>query len=209
MPLRRMHRPLQFHYRELLPMPSTITVQEFAPLSRKGGFDLIDVRSLMEFYEFHAVGALSAPLDTLNPKAIMESRGTRATEPLYIICRTGGRSSQACQMFEKAGYTNVVNVDGGTLAWEKAGLAVNRGQKKMMSLDRQVRICAGLLTLIGSCLALMNIWFLVIPAFIGVGLTFAGLSNTCGMGMLLTKAPWNRGLTNCSTGGGCCSQGQC
>ncbi len=190
-------------------MPSNITVQEFAPLSRQGGFDLIDVRSLMEFYEFHAVGALNAPLDTLNPKAIMESRGARATEPLYIICRTGGRSSQACQMFEKAGYSNVVNVDGGTLAWEKSGLPVNRGQKKMMSLERQVRICAGLLTLVGSLLALINIWFLVIPAFIGAGLTFAGLSNTCGMGMLLTKAPWNRGLTNCSTGGGCCSQGQC
>jgi rhodanese-related sulfurtransferase len=164
---------------------------------------------MMEFYEIHAVGALSAPLDTLNPKAIMESRGERASEPLYIICRSGGRSAQACQMFEKAGYSNVINVEGGTLAWEQAGLPVNRGQKKMISLERQVRICAGLLTLAGSLLAFWNIGFLVVPAFIGAGLTFAGLSNTCGMGMLLTKAPWNRSLNNCSTGGGCCSQGQC
>jgi rhodanese-related sulfurtransferase len=190
-------------------MSSKISVQEFAPLSRQGGFDLIDVRSMMEFYEVHAVGALSAPLDTLNPKAIMESRGERASEPLYIICRSGGRSAQACQMFEKAGYSNVVNVEGGTLAWEQAGLPVNRGQKKMISLERQVRICAGLLTLIGSLLAFWNIGFLVVPAFIGAGLTFAGLSNTCGMGMLLTKAPWNRSLNTSSTGGGCCSQGQC
>jgi hypothetical protein len=79
----------------------------------------------------------------------------------------------------------------------------------MISLERQVRICAGLLTLTGSLLALVNIWFMVIPAFIGAGLTFAGLSNTCGMGMLLTKAPWNKGLNNCGTGGGCCSQGSC
>jgi rhodanese-related sulfurtransferase len=190
-------------------MSSSITVQEFAPLSRQGGFDLIDVRSMMEFYEIHAVGALCAPLDTLNPKAIMESRGAKAGEPLYIICRTGGRSSQACQLFEKAGYSNVLNIEGGTLAWEKAGLPVNRGQKKMISLERQVRICAGLLTLIGSLLALVNVWFMVIPAFIGAGLTFAGLSNSCGMGMLLTKAPWNKGLSNCDTGGGCCSQGSC
>ena len=190
-------------------MSSKISVQEFAPLSRQGGFDLIDVRSMMEFYEIHAVGALSAPLDTLNPKAIMESRGAKASEPLYIICRSGGRSAQACQMFEKAGYSNVVNVEGGTLAWEQAGLPVNRGQKKMISLERQVRICAGLLTLIGSLLAFWNIGFLVVPAFIGAGLTFAGLSNTCGMGMLLTKAPWNRSLNTSSTGGGCCSQGQC
>jgi len=167
------------------------------------------VRSMMEFYEVHAVGALSAPLDTLNPKAIMESRGAKASEPLYIICRSGGRSAQACQMFEKAGYSNVVNVEGGTLAWEQAGLPVNRGQKKMISLERQVRICAGLLTLIGSLLAFWHIGFLVVPAFIGAGLTFAGLSNTCGMGMLLTRAPWNRSLNTCSTGGGCCSQGQC
>jgi rhodanese-related sulfurtransferase len=186
-----------------------MTVQEFAPLSQRGGFDLIDVRSMMEFFEIHAVGALCAPLDTLNPKAIMDSRGTRAEEPLYIICRSGGRSDQACQLFEKAGYSNVVSIEGGTLAWEKAGLPVNRGQKKMLSLERQVRICAGLLTLVGSLLAIVNIWFLVIPAFVGTGLTFAGLSNTCGMGMLLTKAPWNRGLSSCSTGGGCCSQGQC
>lgn len=190
-------------------MSSKISVQEFAPLSRQGGFDLIDVRSMMEFYEVHAVGALSAPLDTLNPKAIMESRGAKASEPLYIICRSGGRSAQACQMFEKAGYSNVVNVEGGTLAWEQAGLPINRGQKKMISLERQVRICAGLLTLTGSLLAFWNIGFLVVPAFIGAGLTFAGLSNTCGMGMLLTKAPWNRSLNTCSTGGGCCSQGQC
>jgi rhodanese-related sulfurtransferase len=190
-------------------MSSKISVQEFAPLSRQGGFDLIDVRSMMEFYEIHAVGALSAPLDTLNPKAIMESRGAKASEPLYIICRSGGRSAQACQMFEKAGYSNVVNVEGGTLAWEQAGLPINRGQKKMISLERQVRICAGLLTLIGSLLAFWNIGFLVVPAFIGAGLTFAGLSNTCGMGILLAKAPWNRSLNTSSTGGGCCSQGQC
>ena len=190
-------------------MPSTISVQEFAPLSRQGGFDLIDVRSMMEFYEIHAVGALCAPLDTLNPKAIMESRGARANEPLYIICRSGARSSQAAKMFEQAGYPNVISVDGGTLAWEQAGLPINRGQKKMISLERQVRIFSGLLTLVGSLLVLISPWFLIIPAVIGAGLTFAGLSNTCGMGMLLTKAPWNRGLSNCSTGGGCCSQGQC
>lgn len=190
-------------------MASTISVQEFAPLIMRGGIDLLDVRSLMEFYEIHAVGALCSPLDTLNPKAIMDSRGARASEPLYIICRSGGRSMQACQMFEKAGYSNVVSIDGGTLAWDKAGLPVNRGQRKMMSLDRQVRICAGLLTLTGALLAIISPWFLILPGFIGAGLTFSGISNTCGMGMLLTKAPWNKGLSNCSTGGGCCSQGSC
>lgn len=185
-----------------------MTVEEFAPLSLRGGVDLIDVRTMMEFYEVHAVGALCVPLDTLNPRAIMESRGARASEPLYIICRSGGRSQQASQVFERAGYTNIVSIAGGTLQWEKAGLPVNRGQKKMISLERQVRIFAGLLTLIGSLLALVSLWFLIIPAFIGSGLAFAGLSNTCGMGLLLAKAPWNRTLKVGSCGGGC-SGGSC
>lgn len=190
-------------------MAGNITVQDFAPLSRKGGFDLIDVRTPMEFFEVHAVGALLAPLDTLNPKIIMESRGTRAAEPLYIICRSGGRAAQACQLFEKAGYSNVINVDGGTMAWVAAGLPVNRGQRKMISLERQVRICAGLITFIGALLAIWSPWFLIIPGFIGAGLTFAGLTNTCGMGMLLAKAPWNASLNSCQPSEGCCSQNQC
>jgi rhodanese-related sulfurtransferase len=190
-------------------MSRTMTVEEFAPLILGGGVDLIDVRTMMEFFEIHAVGALCAPLDTLNPRVIMESRGARAGEPLYIICRSGGRSQQACQVFEGAGYTNVVSIEGGTLEWVKAGLPVNRGRKKMMSLERQVRICAGLLTLFGSMLAIISLWFLILPAVVGTDLAVAGLRNRCGMGMILAKAPWNRSLTAGGCGGGGCSQGSC
>jgi len=189
-------------------MATTMTCQEFAPLSRKGGFDMIDVRTRMEFYEVHAVGSLNVPLDTLNPGQIMASRGTRAQEPLYVICRSGSRSAQACKAFVNAGFENVVNIDGGTLAWIAATLPVNRGTKKMISLERQVRIVAGLLIVAGTALAAaVSPWFLVIPGFVGAGLTFAGLSNTCGMGMILARMPWNKSLKvqDCS-GGGCCSQ---
>ena len=188
-------------------MVGIISCQEFAPLSKKGGFDLIDVRTPMEFYEVHAVGSLNAPLDTLNPELIMASRGIRAQEPLYVICRSGGRSAQACNAFVKAGFKNVINIDGGTLAWVAAGLPVNRGTKKMISLERQVRIAAGLLIVAGTILAAtISPWFLVIPGVVGAGLTFAGMSNTCGMGMILAKMPWNKSLKvpDCSSGG-CCS----
>ena len=134
----------------------------------------------------------------------MASRGARAQEPLYVICRSGGRSAQACKAFANAGFENVVNVDGGTLAWIAAGLPVNRGTKKMISLERQVRIVAGLLIVAGTVLAAaVNPWFLVIPGFVGAGLTFAGLSNTCGIGMILAKMPWNKALKSedCSQGG--------
>lgn len=188
-------------------MVSTISCQEFAPLSRKGGFDLIDVRTPMEFYEVHAVGSLNASLDRLNPELIMASRGARAQEPLYVICRSGGRSAQACNTFVKAGFENVINIEGGTLAWIAAGLPVNRGTKQMISLERQVRIAAGILIVAGTILAAtISLWFLVIPGFVGAGLTFAGMSNTCGMGLILARMPWNKSLKvkDCS-GGGCCS----
>jgi len=191
-------------------MASTITCEEFAPLSKKGGFDMIDVRTPMEFYEVHAVGSLLAPLDTLNPERIMASRGARATEPLYVICRSGSRSAQACAAFEKAGFANVVNINGGTLAWVAAGLPINRGTKKMISLERQVRICAGLIIVVGTIAAIFSPWLLIVPGFIGAGLTFAGLSNTCGMGMILAKMPWNKSpnTPGCS-GGGCTGGGGC
>jgi rhodanese-related sulfurtransferase len=189
-------------------MVSTISCQEFAPLSKKGGFDLIDVRSPMEFYEIHAVGSLNAPLDRLNPELIMSSRGARAQEPLYIICRSGGRSAQACSAFVKAGYENVVNIQGGTLAWVAAGLPVNRGTKKMIPLERQVRIVAGLLIVAGTILAAtFSSWFLLIPGVVGADMTCAGMRNTSGIGMILARMPWNKSLKlqDCS-GGGCCSQ---
>ncbi len=191
-------------------MAGSITAQEFAPLSRKGGFDLIDVRSPSEFYEVHAVGALLAPLDSLDAgtiKSIMESRGERGSEPLYVICKSGGRSSQACRMFEQAGYSNVVNVEGGTMAWIGAGLPVNRGTKRPISIERQIRMLAGLVTALGTAAAWFSQWFLIVPMIVGLGMAWAGYSNSCAMGRLLARMPWNRQ----AFGGGCggCTSGSC
>ncbi len=190
-------------------MFSTISCQEFAPLSKKGGFDMIDVRTRLEFYQVHAVGSLCVPLDTLNPELIMASRGERSREPLYIICKSGGRSAQACEAFVKAGFDNVVNIEGGTMAWLAAGLPVNRGTKKRMSLERQVRIFVGLTIVTGTLLAISNPWFLIIPGLLGASLTFAGLSNACGIGMIIAKMPWNKSLQgqSCSGSSGCSGGG--
>ena len=122
----------------------------------------------------------------------MEARNRTKREPLYIICRSGSRGRQACEKFAAAGYTNVVNVEGGTLAWEQAGLPVVPG-KKTISLERQVRIAAGALVVLGTALGFfVHPAFLSLPAFVGAGLIFAGVTDTCGMGMLLARMPWNR-----------------
>ena len=156
---------------------------------RRGGaaVELIDVRTPAEFREQHAAGARNVPLDRLAPDALEKSAG-----PLYVICRSGGRAEQACRKLIAAGHAGAVSVEGGTLAWERAGLPVVRG-KKAVSLERQVRIAAGALVLLGAVLALaVSEWFALLPAFIGVGLVFAGVTDTCGMGMLLARMPWNQ-----------------
>ncbi len=154
--------------------------------------DLVDVRTPIEFREIHATVARNVPLDALNPKAIMEARNGRSEDPLYIICKSGARGAKACQKFADAGFENVVNVAGGTQGWTDAGLPVVRG-KKAMSLERQVRIGAGFIVLVGAILAFMvHPFFVGICAFVGAGLMFAGITDTCAMGMMIAKMPWNK-----------------
>ena len=171
----------------------TISPRELQGLARGGAsVELIDVRTPAEFRELHVEFARLVPLDGLDPRAVMESRSGRADEPLYVICRSGSRGRKACEAFEAAGFSNVVNVEGGTLACEKEGLPVRRG-KTMISLERQVRIAAGLLVVLGTALgAFVHPWFLGLAAFVGCGLVFAGVTDTCGMGMMLAKMPWNQ-----------------
>ena len=171
----------------------TITPSELEELRRQGRpVDLIDVRTPAEYREVHAEPARSVPLDALDPRAIIEARNGAGDEPLYLICRSGSRGRQACETFRAAGFTNVVNVEGGTLAWEQAGLPVVRG-RRAISLERQVRIAAGALVVLGTALgAFVHPAFLGLPAFVGAGLVFAGVTDTCGMGMVLARMPWNR-----------------
>lgn len=153
--------------------------------------ELIDVRTPVEFREVHASAARNVPLDRLSAAAFAgEPFG--AAEPLYLICQAGGRGAQACEKLAKAGYSNVVNVEGGTQAWVQAGLPVVRGPKAM-SLERQVRIAAGSLVLIGALLGyFVHPYWIALSGLVGAGLVFAGITDSCGMGMLLARMPWNR-----------------
>jgi len=173
----------------------SISPLDLAELCKSGTkIDLIDVRTPMEYQEVHVENARNVPLDQLDPLKVMQGRNGSSQETLYVICRSGGRGKQACEKFLAAGYTNVVNVEGGTLACVQVGLPVVRG-KKMISLERQVRIAAGSLVLVGAVLGwLIHPAFIGLSAFVGAGLIFAGVTDTCGMGLLLARMPWNRGI---------------
>jgi rhodanese-related sulfurtransferase len=179
---------------------TTITPLELKEQIREGRrIDLVDVRTPAEFREVHAKDARNVPLDRFDPHALMESRNGSSAETLYVICRTGNRAEQACRKLEAAGGGNIVNIEGGIIGWEQAGLAVVRG-KKAISLERQVRIAAGFLVLFGAVLALtLDAWFALLPALIGGGLMFSGITDTCGMGLMLAKMPWNQVKEACRT----------
>lgn len=170
---------------------TTISPKQLDELKKTGKtLDLIDVRTPVEFRGIHAEGARNVPLDRLDPVRV--AREKQGSEPIYLICHTGSRAQKAGEMFQAAGIVNVVSVEGGTKAWEEAGLPVVRG-KKAISLERQVRIAAGSLVLIGVALGfLVHEWLFGLSGFIGAGLLFAGITDTCGMGMLLARMPWNQ-----------------
>lgn len=172
----------------------TISPQEVHGLKSSGqSVELIDVRTPLEFREVHAEYACNIPLDTLEPAQIMLSRRATADRPVYLICRSGGRAKQACEKFLTAGFPDVVNVEGGTQAWVEAGLPVVRG-KRCISLERQVRIAAGLLVIAGIVLGwVVHTSCFALAACVGGGLIYAGVTDRCGMGLLLARMPWNRG----------------
>lgn len=171
---------------------TTISPKQLAEMVQNGRkVELVDVRTPVEFREVHVTFARNVPLDRLDPAQVTSGRKAEG-DPLYVICRSGSRGKQACEKIQAAGFQNVVNVEGGTMAWAEAGLPVVRG-KKTMSLERQVRIAAGALVFLGSVLgAFVHPYWIGLSAFVGAGLVFAGITDTCGMGMLIARMPWNQ-----------------
>lgn len=154
--------------------------------------ELIDVRTPAEFREIHVAGARNEPLERLDVARLVAACPSGTAEPLYVICRSGSRGKQACEKLMAGGHPLVVNVEGGTLACEAAGLPVVRG-KKAISLERQVRIAAGALVVTGAALGFfVHPYWIGLSAFVGCGLIFAGITDTCGMAMMLARMPWNQ-----------------
>jgi rhodanese-related sulfurtransferase len=172
---------------------SSITVSDLHRKFNQGTFvHLIDVRSPGEFKAEHASEAINLPLDLISKKALDQSKLSESPEPIYVICQSGGRSAKAIQQLEAEGVRNLINVEGGTNAWIAARLPTVQG-KGTISIERQVRIAAGTLVFLGVVLGhFFDARFLLLPGFVGCGLVFVGISNWCGMGLLLAKMPWNR-----------------
>ena len=150
---------------------------------------LLDVRTPAEFATAHIPGSYNVPLDLLREHG-RELRDHLA-EDVVLICRSGIRSMQAETLLGTAGLPNVHVLAGGVTAWENAGAPLTHGAQTW-ELERQVRLVAGGVVLAGvlaSTIAPRAKW---ISAAIGAGLSGAALTNSCAMGMLLSKLPYNR-----------------
>lgn len=160
-----------------------------------GSMKIVDVRTPGEYARVHAQGAKLMPLSDLTSTAIAAEFG-KVHEPIYLICHKGQRAREAFGKFLEAGITNVCCIEGGTEGWESFGLPVERSTSGgVISLERQVRIAAGLIILLGVALTVtVNFACIAIPALIGAGLVFAGISDWCGMALILGRMPWNRRL---------------
>ena len=150
---------------------------------------LIDVREPGEFAGEHIPGATLVALSQFDPRKIPQTENTQ----LVLYCRSGNRSAIAAQKLFDAGFESVTHLSCGIGAWKEAGYPTVTNRDAPISLMRQVQIVAGSLVLTGLVLgALVSPWFLLLSGFVGAGLMFSGVTDTCMLGMLLAKLPYNQ-----------------
>lgn len=154
---------------------------------------VVDVRTPAEFQTAHIEGAVNLPLEQVNAhlRRIVADAGGR----MLLICQSGNRAWRAHEALSRAGVSDVAVLEGGMNAWIASGGPVTRGRPKW-ALERQVRLVAGALVLAS---VVTGRWFpkaRALAALVGGGLTVAALTDTCPMGMLLARLPYNRGIVD-------------
>lgn len=156
---------------------------------------IVDVRSPAEYQAGHIPGARLLPVDELNAgklAGIVDDAELSAENPLYLTCHTGTRAETAALLLREAGVEHLSLVEGGTEAWQKAGLPINKCGNAL-SLDRQVQIAVGSLLILKVLFGFtVHELFFVAGAAIGAGLITAGVTRWCGMAQVMARMPWNR-----------------
>ena len=151
---------------------------------------VLDVRTPAEFESAHISGSYNVPLETL--KEHRREIRQHLDEDIVLVCKAGQRAEQAERALASAGLPNVRVLTGGLQAWESAGSPVTRGRQKW-ELERQVRLAAGSIVLFAVLVSAFLPPLKWVAAGVGAGLAFAALRNSCAMGALLSKLPYNRG----------------
>jgi len=150
---------------------------------------LIDVREPGEYAAEHIAQAKLLPLSKFAPNQVNPQPGQK----VVLYCQSSNRSGKVARQLLDQGFTNISHLQGGLPTWKAAGYPVEKNPKAPISIFRQVQIVAGSLVVIGTVLGVfVSPWFLLLSGFVGSGLVFAGITNTCALGMLLAKLPYNQ-----------------
>lgn len=170
----------------------------------KGEAVVVDVREPAEYESEHIAGAVSVPLGGVCCAKLPDVGGRK----IVLHCHLGGRSKAACEkLVGESSAQEVWNLEGGLAAWKQAGLPIEKSVsgKRVLPVDRQVQVVVGSCGLVGTLLgAFVNPAFLLIPGFLGAGLTFAGLTGFCGLVCILSHMPWNK-ASACKNATCCCA----
>ena len=156
---------------------------------------IVDLRTAAEVNGEYLDNCLCLPVQELNAEnfnALLNEKG-HSDDPVYLLCQSGKRAQIAVDKLQGKTHRPLVIIEGGLNALKASGLPVKSGGGKTISLERQVRIAAGALVVAGVVLGtFVNAYFYGVSAFVGAGLMFAGITDTCGMAMCLAHMPWNK-----------------
>lgn len=166
------------------------SVSDLKKKIQEGRCRVIDVREAPEYHAEHIEGAEHAALSVLDERT---ARELAARGDLVLVCRSGVRASQAAAKMAGWGICEPEVLTGGLNAWSRSGGSTVKGASGVWDLERQVRFAAGSLVLAGVVLGFsVHPNFFYLSGFVGAGLVFAAVTNTCGMGLLIARMPWNR-----------------
>ena len=173
------------------------TIQTVTPIELKkwledGKAVLVDVREIVEYKQNHIKNATHLPLSEVSLTHANMPKHER--KRLVFHCKSGRRSMLACEKICAEGKEdNLYNLTGGIDAWMHSQLPVETSGKKVIPLERQVLLAAGLIVFLSIALGFVvsSSWFLL-AGFAGIGMMFAGLTGWCGMVKLLARMPWNK-----------------
>jgi rhodanese-related sulfurtransferase len=170
---------------------ATISPNDARRRLEDGSAILVDIREPAEHARENIPGASLAPLSRFDAAAVRRDAGHR---PAVIFhCQGGNRTRANAQTLEACGTPEVYMLEGGLQGWKAAGLPTRLDRSQPIEMQRQVQIAAGTLVVTGLALgAAVSPWFILLSAFVGCGLVFAGVSGWCGMAKLLAAMPWNR-----------------
>lgn len=167
----------------------SIDAQTLKQLLDKQTVTLIDVREPGEYAGEHIPSAKLVSLSQFDPRQLPQDQYTE----VILYCRSGNRSTMAAKKLFDAGFAKVTHLDGGLGAWKQAGYPTTVNKNAPISLMRQIQIVAGSLVFTGTLLgAFVSPWFLILSGFIGAGLMFSGITDSCMLGILLAKLPYNQ-----------------